>query len=514
MTDNLKLVNSNLENKIFYRFIKVSYFLLLAVIFLIVAGFYFLVFSSSQIEIAPILRVTIFGFIAYLILNFTKESILYIAYGKKITWHWINFNFKKILTHTDPAKVSVPMLAQFPVHRFFNKESPFVGWKPEYLNIPEDLNALVFCVTAGYVFYNYLELIQHKYGKEMCSIAREYTLTAMNRFENSGELLILIEKALDFSKTETEECSVKLHSVEDYIALYCLVNMQGKFYIANHENKKSLQDLIKLLDDNEVKRAVFLVSKSLVLSKQCTLEVFSPFFRKIYLSADSISGIHFQVNLMWSSSPGHSERTAQRIYSNPLIKMAKPINQEQIDILRLDDIKNARSLLEEIEKSYAFLCEEFNSVSELNKKREVVDDFINRCYQVGGDAISAVWPLTSLRKLIIETSKMMVSHDNALLTMLENAEEHHRLNVAKFNNEFIMHLTNKNSPLNNYLDALILFEDLETLVAVLDVINDKSLISTLIEKIYAQVEQAKIKNITIPLLDQKLLILSKLSINN
>lgn len=73
----------NLEDKIFYRLVKVLYFILLAIS---AAGCLFLawIFGGSAI----LWSVIVFA-VLYAILGILKEAVVYVAFGKSFSWDWI-----------------------------------------------------------------------------------------------------------------------------------------------------------------------------------------------------------------------------------------------------------------------------------------------------------------------------------------------------------------------------------------------------------------------------------------
>jgi hypothetical protein len=72
----------NLENRFFYRFVKALHVFFLIIAFLI---------SLGIINIAGLWWGILWAGIFYAFLSITKEALIYVAFGKKMSWAWITF---------------------------------------------------------------------------------------------------------------------------------------------------------------------------------------------------------------------------------------------------------------------------------------------------------------------------------------------------------------------------------------------------------------------------------------
>lgn len=90
----------DLENTFFYRLVNVFYhfFLLLYFIMTIV-----LLFDFSAITLKDTLNWLFFFIIYYSSLNLLKEALIYLAFGKKLTWNWVLRLFKPFLKSKEQA---------------------------------------------------------------------------------------------------------------------------------------------------------------------------------------------------------------------------------------------------------------------------------------------------------------------------------------------------------------------------------------------------------------------------
>ena len=168
------------KNNFFYRLLNVLY-----VFLLILTCITALVIMIS----GALLMGFLFAAIVYVLINITKETLLYIFWGKTISFHWL-LPFKKTTqiyekqTSTQHTILLEPFtVAALIVKMLIEKQEPFINWKPNDISIPENLDSTAYCAVIGYSLYLYLLLIRMKFGKEVSLTVKNQLMVLLNKIK-------------------------------------------------------------------------------------------------------------------------------------------------------------------------------------------------------------------------------------------------------------------------------------------------------------------------------------------
>jgi len=497
-----------------YRLIKVLYIFSL-LIALLLSG---LIFFGGQAYFAGLMTF----FSSYVILNIIRETLLYVAFGKKFSWDWIKIE-NKFIQQTRPAyELDPSTAAALLVSMLIQHESPYI--KDEIIDLDENLKALVISAISGYVTYFYLSLIKKKFGQEISDSVLNHIIMMLNRESNLGDqinnLLTKIKNAT-LSHMPFERDKINYQGITDIklIAIDFLVTINTSPYymkpevIIGKDYHTIFDEIISKIDDKIFSAIIGYLEDA----KKKSQKIFTPLINVMEFKKESIIFLNVSPEMEWSQNPACYERFLKRKYLNPLIEAKDKayINQDLINQARAIDTAEYNKLAKDLQEFYANRPKELGPIeasNQLDNQRSEISNLLTRCYQSGGPALEFRHNLQELLKATIECWKILLAGNKEQLAQLNKAEEYSQKVDSIFHNEFVSQLVRDNSPIKNDSIALALFEDPATLKSYfLSLGKDQGLIDLAKKELGKWIDKAKEEGIAIPMLDEKLEIISSIS---
>lgn len=505
----------NLENRFFYRLVNVIYYFFLIVACLITAlivinvGFWWGALAAS---------------IFYSILNICKEALIYIAFGTKFSWKWL-LNIQKFLSNfnnpqSKKAELTPSDIAEIPSHVLFLKDGKLCyDWKPESINISQELHDTAWYASIVYSFYIYFLLIRNKFGKEISSIVKQHFNIYLDGKGDAGKYLQAVIGIVDFISEHHESPEVNLlveDSTEEYkTACHFLITFpQSPYYLPD---EKRCHITYGEMDEHCGEEAITTIMQLFSHAKKQSIIIFKPIIEKFTLKPESINGLKIVEEIAWSSNPGCFEKHLLRKFTNPnLFPNAQKISQSEVDTARKKDELDMNEFSNQLKIFQDFLNSP-NWTDDVNKSKEKIDKLIKRSKEIGGKAIEVGNSLQKHYKEISELEKNDFSENKDQYDEItrKKLEELHVMNefmnnvMNDFYTPFIMQLHREDSPItNDDFIASVLSEDIETIK-----IFSKYSIRNNREKSFRLALSAFVNNIkenksNVPMLEEKLDILT------
>lgn len=208
-------------------------------------------------------------------------------------------------------------------------------------------------------------------------------------------------------------------------------------------------------------------------------------------------------NLNWSSQPGAFEQQLKRQYNNPLFpKELRIVTSDDLAKAKkrdMSDYEKAKFKVNSIMERILKLPDEMTS-SEINKIREEIDNLIEECIGISGEANFLVDQLTKLRHQTISTWRKALKSYPEALEILNKAEKINPVNRPEFSTPFVLQMMREDGPISSaeVLPSL-LSEDPETIRLVMGLMDSEKLTtiqSTALSIIQSAIKEgAKIENL-------------------
>ncbi|WP_131751206.1 MULTISPECIES: hypothetical protein [Legionella] len=504
------------EEFFMFRFVKVLYFLSLAIAFLFSVGLFFL-------GEAYITGLIVFA-VAYVVLNIFREGALYLVFGKKISWEWLSFQKRLSGETKNSIEVDPSGAAAFLLSLMLEHNKPFFKDEDIYIE-DEKLKIIVSCALAAYTTYVYLDLIRSKYGKEVSQAVRENMKIILNRKSDLGNqlygLVNIVENAvlLDM-RVERDKMLARGAEDIDLIAIYFLLNMKESPHYITPEQRED-QDHGVLFDriieecDEDGSYSTFI--SYLKIAKKSSYEMFTPMVNAMEFKHESIMCLRTDKDFEWSLNPGCYEGFLKRKYFNPLIdtERKKYITQDLINDAKAIDASEITQLAHEIDDFYKSIQSDLDPIDphgQLGLQREKIEKLIEKCYETGGQAIEFTVKLDELYGKTIECWKILISNNSEQSDALEKAEAYTNSINEIFRNEFVRQISRLNSPYSNSLFEIALFESPSTLRSYIRALNnDPKTINLIKLELTKLIEKAKAESVEIPMLDEKVEIITMIT---
>lgn len=502
----------NLENRFFYRLVNAIYYFLIIIACLIVVivamnvGFWW-----------GALTVGIF----YSIINICKESLIYVAFGKKLSWEWL-FNIKRILLtlnnyRSKRSELTLAYIAEIPSHILFINDGVLCyDWKPKTINISQELHDTAWYASVVYSFYIYFLLIRNKFGKEISSIAKQYFNIFLDGKGDAGVYLHAVIGIIDFISEHHELPEVNLlaeDSSEEYkTACHFLITFPQSPYYLPDETRRHIT--YGEMDAHCGEDAITTIMQCFSHAKKQSILIFKPIIEKIDLKPKNISGLNIKEELAWSNTPACFEKHLQRKSDNPLFsKKQRKISQEDIDKARerdFNEINLAKEKVKNVMREFQELVSSENTTfRQIGDLREKIEKLMELNYKIGGAALSLNEGLKLLRNDIVDLIKKSLANEVDLLESFNKAEAFNSDFMSKFHDPFVQQVIREDSPITPDLAASVLSEDIKTILKFRDVavVKDKKTEAGFKRDILNIVKAMHARGETLPMLNEKLALL-------
>ncbi|HSW69135.1 MAG TPA: hypothetical protein VLI69_03110 [Gammaproteobacteria bacterium] len=459
----------NLENRLFYRLVNVMYyfsviiFCLIAVFIVINVGFWW---------------GTLIAGISYSIINICKESLIYVAFGKKISWEWL-LNIKKIFLtianyQNKKLKFTLSEIAEIPSNVLFTSDGMLCyDWKPCSASISEELHNTAWYASIAYSFYIYFLLIRNKFGNEVASVTKQHFNIFLDGKDDAGKHLQAVIGIIDFISQHHESPEVNLlveDSYEEYkTACHFLITFpQSPYHLSNEKRSHITYGEI---EEHCGESAIKTILQCFLNAKKQSIIIFKPIVEKISLQPESIKGLKIFEEIAWSSNPSCFERQLQRQFNNSLFP-PKMRNIKQIDVENarkrdLDDTHKFKNEVEKYENEVKELSNRTNATfSDILSLHKKISDASSSAYGIGGNALDCLSTLTKLRTHVATILKSNAANAGShnLIDSIDEIEASY--DQCLFNNEFLQQICRENSPIKSTLVTSLLSENLESIKAI------------------------------------------------
>ncbi len=507
----------NLENRFFYRLVNAIYYFfliiacLIAILVTIDVGFWWGTLSAG---------------IFYSIINICKELLIYVAFGKKLTWEWL-FNIRKILltlnnSQSKKSELTLSDIAEIPSHiLFINDGTLCYDWKPNSINISQELHDTAWYASLVYSFYIYFLLIRNKFGKEISSVAKQHLNNFLDGKGDAGKYLQAVIGIVDFISEHHESPEINLlveDSPEEYkTACHFLITFPQSPYYLPDEKRRHIT--YGEMDEHCGVNAITTIMQCFSNAKKQSIAIFKPIIEKITLKPESINGLKIFEEIAWSSNPGCFEKHLFRKVANPdLFPNSKKISQSEADRARKQDDDDINEFNNQLKIFQGFFSSP-NWADDVNELKDKLDKLIRRSREIGGKALDMGNSLKQFNEKIIETEQNESAENKNQYDeeTRKKLEELHAMNefvnnaMNDFYTPFIMQIHRIDSPIKDEeFAASVLAEDIETIRIFSRLsIRDNREISF---KVTANklVNNIKQKGISVPLLEEKINIINNI----
>lgn len=470
----------NLEEKVFYRFIKTTYIFLLVALCVVAicviwfTGTYFLPYC------------VLFLAISSLILSLVKESVLYIAYGKKISFNWVNrfyysYKNKEISNYKNNVHSEPEDVVNILIKMISENKKPFSDWKSDNVFIPENLEGLTIMATTGYSIYIYLLLIRKKFGAAVANYIRKQLILSFKNMNDIGGYLVHFLELMEFILSSTNEIEVNLlmdnsNKSEYRAALFFLVNLNledNPFYLPDEDRyNKTYGELTEHCTDE----VIFNVGACLIHTKNMAISVFSPIISSISFKPTSLAGIAICPEIIWSINPGCFEGHLKRKFNNPLFSEAlRRITQEDVDQARDRDFIDSKKLHENFDSFINAFPVENVTVKDMIEQRAIIDDLTGRAFENGGESLNLIPRLAEIRQRVINSVKDSLKDDKDGLDKLTKVDDAYKEEYQSvFNNVFVQQIIREHSPIQAELTSSVLSESIDNIKSFIQITSKEA----------------------------------------
>jgi len=175
--------------------------------------------------------------------------------------------------------------------------------------------------------------------------------------------------------------------------------------------------------------------------------------------------------LVWSNNPGAFEQHLIRRYNNRLFpKSRRTVTQIEIDVAQDRDLKDYEKVGQDLTNIIEEIARfpDFVNSSKINELRECIDNLIEKCMGVGGNAYTTAHEVKELRRVIIKWWAKAVSSNPEIKHRLYEAEATYHQNIPRFEVPFITPMLRKDSPISDEeIVPALLTEKPETIASVI-----------------------------------------------